>query len=100
MYSLIGSLVVMHDREAGALTGTFAHALQFKFGQIRHQMGLCAVQNSSHVFRSRIRSSHVLRPLSATRSLILDVSTCKVVCRRHDDPTNGPTGDPSMVRLP
>ena len=26
MYSLIGSLVVMRDREAGALAGTFMHA--------------------------------------------------------------------------
>ena len=57
-------------------------------------------KNGSRVFRSHVRSSQVLRPLSATRSLILNVSTCKVVCRRHDDPTNGPTGDPGMVRLP
>ena len=52
------------------------------------------------VFRSHVRSSHVLRPLSATRSLILNVSTCSIICRRHEDPTNGPTGDPGMVRLP
>ena len=57
-------------------------------------------KNGSHVFRSHVRSSHVLRPLSATRSLILNVSTGSIVCRRHDDPTNGPTGDPGMVRLP
>ena len=44
MYSLIGSLVVMGGHEAGALTGTFAHASQFKYGQFRNQMGLCTVQ--------------------------------------------------------
>ena len=57
-------------------------------------------KNGSRVFRLHVRSLRVLRPLSATRSLILNVSTCKVVCRRHDDPFNGPTGDPRMVRLP
>ena len=57
-------------------------------------------QNGSRVFQSHVRSSHVLRPLSATRLLILNVSTCSVVCCRHEDPTNGPTGDPGMVRLP
>ena len=57
-------------------------------------------KNGSRVFRSHVRSSHVLHPLRATRSLILNVSTCSVVCRRHDDPTNGPMGDPGMVRLP
>ena len=56
--------------------------------------------NGSGVFRSHVRSSHVLRPLSATRSLIFNVSTCSIVCRRHEDPTNGPMGDPGMVRLP
>ena len=57
-------------------------------------------KNGSCAFRLRVCSSHVLRPLSATRSLILNVSTCKVFCSLHDDPTNGPTGDPSMVMLP
>ena len=61
----------------------------------------CAqLKNGSRVFRSHVCSSHVLRPLGATRSLILNVSTCSIVCRRHDDPTNDPTGDPGMVRLP
>ena len=44
MYSLIGSLVVMRDREAGVLAGTFTHASRFKYGRIRHQMGLRVVQ--------------------------------------------------------
>ena len=57
-------------------------------------------KNGSSVFRSHVRSSPVLRPLSATRSLILNVSTCSIVCRRHDDPINGPTGDAGVVRLP
>ena len=38
--------------------------------------------------------------LSATRSFIVNVSTCSIVCRRREDTTNGPTGDPCMVRLP
>ena len=90
----------MRDREAGALVGTFAHASRFKYGQFRRQMGLRAVQK--RFARVSVARTFVVRasPLSATRSLILNVSTCKVVCRRHDDPTNGPTGDPSMVRLP
>ena len=57
-------------------------------------------KNSSRVFWLCVCALHVLRPLSATQSLILNVSMCKVVCRHHDDPTNGPTGDLSMVRLP
>ena len=57
-------------------------------------------KNGSRVFRSHVRSSHVLHALSATRSLILNVSTCIIVCHRQEDPTNGPTGDPGMVRLP
>ena len=44
MYSLIGSLVIMRDYEDGALTGTFTHVSRFKYGQFRHQTGLCAVQ--------------------------------------------------------
>ena len=44
MYSLISSLVVMRDCEAGVLAGTFAHASRFKYGQFRRQMGLRAVQ--------------------------------------------------------
>ena len=74
-----------HDSNTGSLGAKRACA-QFK--------------NGSRMFRSHVRSSHVLRPLSATLSLILNVSTCKVVRRRHNDPTNGPMGDPSMVRLP
>ena len=57
-------------------------------------------KNGLRVFRSHVRSSHVLHLLSATRSLILNVSTCSIVCPCRDDPTNGPTGDPGMVRLP
>ena len=44
MYSLIGSLVVMHDREAGALAGTFTHVSRFKYGWFRRQTGLRAAQ--------------------------------------------------------
>ena len=44
IYSLIGSLVIMHDCEAHALMGTFAHASQFKYRRFRHQTGLHTVQ--------------------------------------------------------
>ena len=44
MYSLISSLVVMRDREAGVLVGTFAHASRLKYRQFRRQMGLHAAQ--------------------------------------------------------
>ena len=44
MYSLISSLVIMRDREAGALAGMFAPMSRFKYRQFRHQMGLRAVQ--------------------------------------------------------
>ena len=74
-----------HDSNMGSL-GTKRACTRFK--------------NGSRMFRSHVRSSCVLLPLSATRSLILNVSTCKVVHRRHDDPTNGPMGHPSMGRLP
>ena len=58
------------------------------------------LKNGSHALRSHVRLLHVLRPSSATWSLILDFSTCSMVCRRHDNPKNGHTGDPIMVRLP
>ena len=100
MYSLIGSLVIMRDREVGSLTGTIVQASQFIYRQFRHQVGLHVVQNGSCMFGMHICSLHVLLQSSATLSLILYISTCNVIFRRQDDPTNGPTGDPSMVRLP
>ena len=57
-------------------------------------------KNGLCMFRSCVRLSCMLHRLNATWSLILNISTFKVVCRRHNDPTNGPTCDPSMVRLP
>ena len=56
--------------------------------------------NGSHAFQSHVHLLHMLHLSSVTRSLILDVSSCNVICRRHDNPMNGPMGDPSMVRLP
>ena len=59
MYSLIGSLVVMHDCEAGALTGTFAHVSQFKYVQFRCQTGLHVVQKRfTHVSMARTFIAH------------------------------------------
>ena len=43
---------------------------------------------------------HAVQKTVDVWSLILDISMYNVICRRHDDPRNGPTGDPSMVRLP
>ena len=57
-------------------------------------------KNGSRMFRPHVRSSRLLCQLSATQSLILNVSMCSIVCFRLEDPTNGPTGDPGMVRLP
>ena len=59
-------------------------------GSLGAKRACARFKNGSPVFRSHVHSSCVLRPLSGTRSLILNVSTCKVVCRRHNDPTNGP----------
>ena len=54
MYSLIGSLVVMRDREAGALAGTFMHASRFKYGRFRRQTDLHTVQKRfAHVSVAR-----------------------------------------------
>ena len=93
MYSLIGSLVVMRDREAGTLTGTFMYMLGFKYEQFRHQRA-CAVQKQFarvSVTRTIITHAPPLKCDSVTHIKRLHV---------HDDPTNGPTGDPGMVRLP
>ena len=98
MYSLIGSLVIMRDQEAGTLTGTFTHALRFKYGRFRHQTGLCVVQKQFVCVL--IAHTFVARASSAKCDSVAHIKCLHVVCRRHDDPTNGPTGDPSMVRLP
>ena len=100
MYSLIGSLVIMRDCEAGAHTGTFAVHHDSNTGGLSAKWACTWFKNGSHVFRSHVHSSHVLRPSMVTHSRNLDISTCNVICRRHDDPKNGPTGDPSIVRLP
>ena len=69
-------------------------------GSLGAKQACAQFKNGLHVFCTCVHSSYVLHLLSATLLLILNVSMCKVVCHRHDDPTNGPTGDPSMVRLP
>ena len=69
-------------------------------GSLGAKRACARFENSLRVFRSHVHLSHVLHPFSASRSLILNVSTCIIVCRRHDVPTNGPMGDPGMVRLP
>ena len=44
----------MRDREAGVLTGTFAHVSRFKYGQFRRQTGLRAAQKRfAHVSIAR-----------------------------------------------
>ena len=68
-------------------------------GSLGAEWACTRFKNGLHMLRMHVCSSHVLRPLSATRSLILSISKCKVVCRNHDDPMNGPMGYPSRVRL-
>ena len=61
MYSLIGSLVIMRDCEAGTLTGTFVHASRFKYGRFRRQTGLHVVQKQFvHVSIARTFIAHAL----------------------------------------
>ena len=100
MCSLIGSLVVMRDCEADTLMERLHMCRDSNTGGLGAKQACTRFKNGLRVFRTHVRSSHVLRPLSATRSLILNVSMCIMVCRRHDDNTNGPMGDPGMVRLP
>ena len=61
MYSLIGSLVVMRDLEAGVLTGMLIHMSRFKYRQFRRQTGLHAVQNQfTHVSIAHTFVAHAL----------------------------------------
>ena len=100
MYSLISSLFILRDREQVRLWECLRTRHDSNTGSLGAKRACARFKNGSRVFRSHVRSSRVLRPLCATQSLILNVSTCKVVRRSHDDPTNGPMGDPNMVRLP
>ena len=100
MYSLIVSLVIVLDLKAGALMGMSACPLQFKYGFLGTKWACAWFKNGSCAFQSHVHSLHVLCPSSANRSLILDVSMCNMICYHHENPTNGPMGDPSMVRLP
>ena len=95
MNSLIGSFVNMRDCEAGALWERSCMRRDSNTGSLGAKQACAGLKNGLCVFRLRVHSSHVLRPLSVTRSHILNVSTCKVVCLRYDDPMNGPTGDPT-----
>ena len=90
----------MRDREAVALVECLRTHHDSNTGSLGAKRPCVGFKSGSRVIRSHVRSSRVPRPSSATRLVILNVSTRKVVCRRHDDPTNGLTGDPSMVRLP
>ena len=100
MYSLISSLSLCVIVRLARLQGRLRTRQDSNMDGLGAKRACARFKNGSRVFRSHVRSSRILRPLSATRSLILYVSTCSIVCRRQDDPTNGPTGDPSMVRLP
>ena len=100
MYSLIGSLVACVIVRLAPLQDRLRMPHDSDKGGLGAKQACARLKNCSPMFQSHICLSHVLHPLTATRSLILNVSTCKVVCYRHKDPTNGPTGDPSMERLP
>ena len=58
------------------------------------------LKNVLHAFRSHISLSHRLHLTSVTWSFVLDVITCNMICRCHENPTNGPTCELNMVRLP
>ena len=90
----------MRDHEAGALPGTFTVHRDSNTGGLGAKQACAQLKNGSQVFRSLVHLSHMLYLPSASRSLIIDVSACNVICRHHDDPMNGPMGDPSMVKLP
>ena len=75
MYSWIGSLVIMRDHEAGALTGTFAHASQFKYRWFRCQMGL-------HVVQKRFARISVAR-IFVTRALPIECNSVAHIKRLH-----------------
>ena len=77
MYSLIGSLVVMHVREAGVLVGTFIHALRFKCGRFRRQTGLHMVQKRFTRVSVTCTFEHVLR----VSSCLVAMSTLQMVLR-------------------
>ena len=100
MYSLIGSLVVMCDHVLAHLWERLHARCDSNTGGLGATWACAWFKNGSCTFRSHVHSSHVLHLSSATRSLILDVSTCYVICRHHDEPMNGPMSDPSMGRLP
>ena len=90
----------MRDHEAGTLTGTFTVHRDSNTGGLGAKQACTQLRNDSQAFRSLVHLSHMLHQSSASQSLIIDVSVCNVICRHHDEPTNGPTGDPSMVLLP
>ena len=48
----------------------------------------------AHMLVVCVHSSH------APWSHIRGISKCMIICRRDDDLTTAPTGDPSMARLP
>ena len=61
MYSLLGSLVIMRDCEAGTLMGMFARVSQFKYRQFRRQMDMCTVQKwFTHVLIVHTFIAHAL----------------------------------------
>ena len=100
MYSLIGSLVVMRDREAGALAGTFTHASRFKYGRFRRQTGLRVVQK--RFARVSVARTFVARASSVKCDSVAHIKRLHVYHRllSHEYPTDGPRGDPGVVRLP
>ena len=100
MYSLIGSWSLRVIMRLAHLWEHSRMCCDSNTGGLGAKRACAQFKNGSRVFQLRVCFSHVLCLLIATRSLILNVSTCSTVCRRHDDPMNGPTGDLGMVRLP
>ena len=80
--------------------GTFARKSQFKYSQLRLPNGL--VRSSKQCVRVLIACTFIACASSVKCELVAKIRRLHM---QHDllsprRPTNGPTGDPSMVRLP
>ena len=109
---VLGSLAYLSSIRVGVRQGSlwleFCHrssvralvaSSRFKKGCSRRQTGSCTCQIGSHMcqmcsraFRSRVRSSHVLRPSSTIWSLIRDGSTRNVIWTQSGKPYQPPRG--------
>ena len=100
VYSLIGSLVINNGCGTDALMGMLACMLWTCYGlQDRPKNDLHAFEmDCAHFNCTYIHCTCFI--CQVTWSLMRVGSTCNMFCRHYDEPTNGPMGNPHMVRLP